>query len=167
MSIILGIDPGNEETGYCFYKFCEGKHEGSRILAKGKEINHKVLQYIQNNATRFRAIYVEDIAQYGTVVGKSVFDTVKFIGRIIQLCSMLNIPIRLAYRKTIVSHHTDNPKANDSIIRQFLIDTFGPQGTKKAPGPLFGFSGDMFSALAIAMYGCDMELKNDKESNPS
>lgn len=165
--IIMGVDPGNEYTAFCFYKYPGDKHHGSRILGKGKELNHNVLRFIEKNKNLIRCIYVEDIANYGMVSGKSVYDTCKYIGRIIQLASMLNIPIKLAYRKTIVTHHTDNPKANDKIIRQFLIDTIGEQGTKKNPGPLYGFAADMFSALAIAMYGSDMEMKHDKESNSS
>jgi hypothetical protein len=93
-----------------------------------------------------------------------MFDTAKFIGMVQERCNSLGIKWNMAFRKTIVTHHTDNPKANDAIIHQFMIDTFGPKGTQKNPGPLFGFAKDMFSALAIAMYGSDMETKKEKES---
>ncbi len=36
-------------------------------------------------------------------------------------------------------------------IRQALIDRFGPPGKKKAPGATYGLSGDMWSALAVAV----------------
>lgn len=162
--IILAIDPGNVETGFVFYRKKEGPHSSDRILAKGKITNNAILRYITNNAPKGIVVYIEDIAQYGQQVGKSIFDTVKFIGMLMERCNSLGVRYELVYRKTVVTHHTDNPKANDSIIRQFMIDTFGIQGTKKSPGPLYGFAADMFSALAIAMYGSDMENKRDKEN---
>jgi hypothetical protein len=42
-------------------------------------------------------------------------------------------------------------KAKDANIRQALIDKIGPQGTKKDPGPTYGISKDVWSALAIAV----------------
>lgn len=165
--ILLAIDPGNVETGFVFYKYGKeykySDHHANRILGKGKIPNTSLMSIISKNASNIKAVYIEDIAQYGTGVGKTVFDTVKFIGMLMERCSSLGIPVSLVYRKTIVTHHTDNPKANDSILRQFLIDTLGGQGTKKAPGPLYGFAGDMFSALAIALYGADMENQREME----
>ena len=45
---------------------------------------------------------------------------------------------------------------NDAVIRQRLIDLFGPGkdveiGTKKKPGPLYGLHGDEWAALAVAV----------------
>lgn len=39
----------------------------------------------------------------------------------------------------------------DKFIRMALIDRYGEPGTKKAPGPLFGISGHLWSALAVAV----------------
>lgn len=157
--IILAIDPGNIESAFCFYKVNKDK-VATNILAKGKVVNEKVLSLITSNTTKISRIYVEDIAQYGTGVGKTIFDTVKFIGRLLERADSLKIPIELVYRKTYISYILDNPKANDSIVRQYLMDTFGDKGTKKNPGPMFGFAADMFSALMIAVYGSEIELRN-------
>ena len=55
----------------------------------------------------------------------------------------------------VKSHLCHSAKANDSNIRQALIDRWGGDqvaiGRKKAPGPLYGFSGDMWAALAVAV----------------
>jgi len=45
-------------------------------------------------------------------------------------------------------------RAKDANIRQALIDRFGGSaaiGRKTAPGPLYGISRDVWSALAIAV----------------
>ena len=52
-------------------------------------------------------------------------------------------------------HLCDSPRANDSTIRQAIIDRFGGKdaaiGKKKVPGPLYGISGDVWAALAVAI----------------
>jgi hypothetical protein len=45
-------------------------------------------------------------------------------------------------------------KAKDANIRAALLDRFGgskAKGTKAKPGPLYGMTADMYSALAIAV----------------
>jgi hypothetical protein len=47
-------------------------------------------------------------------------------------------------------------KVNDAVIRQRLIDIFGPGkavaiGTKKVKGPLWGLRSDEWQALALAV----------------
>lgn len=52
--------------------------------------------------------------------------------------------------------------AKDANVRQALINRFGGKdaaiGRKAAPGPLYGISRDMRSALAIAVTGHDGAL---------
>ena len=45
------------------------------------------------------------------------------------------------------------PKA-DALVRRAMLDRFGgdgAKGTKKAPGPLYGFHADCWAALAVAV----------------
>jgi len=63
-------------------------------------------------------------------------------------------------RKTVAAHLCNTSRANDSNIRQALIDRFGPGrekaiGTKKNPGPLYGIKKDLWSALAVAVTYAD------------
>ncbi|MBV8782506.1 MAG: hypothetical protein JO353_14005, partial [Phycisphaerae bacterium] len=56
-------------------------------------------------------------------------------------------------------------RAKDGNIRQALIDRFGPTkeraiGKKKSPGPLYGMSGDCWSALAVAVTYADQRITN-------
>lgn len=164
--LILGIDPGTTDSAFCFYKGkIEGKHDAKHILAKDKIPNDRMRSILLANIKHSPIVYIEDIAFYGGATGKTTFDTLKFIGRLIEICAIYNIKCNLPLRKTIVSHLLDNPKANDKMVRQFLIDTYGVQGTQKNKGPLYGFANDMFSALLIATFGYEMEELNVKKSN--
>jgi hypothetical protein len=63
--------------------------------------------------------------------------------------------------KMYLCHKT--AKINDAIIRQVLIDRFGPGkdkaiGKKKTPGPLFGIVGDQWAALALAVTFADRQF---------
>ncbi len=83
----------------------------------------------------------------GMPAGASLFDTCVFIGEIRAAALR---PVTLIPRIQVKSHICHSGKATDSNIRQALIDLFGPQGKKSAPGPTFGISADVWSALAIA-----------------
>jgi hypothetical protein len=50
-------------------------------------------------------------------------------------------------------------RAKDANIRQALIDKLGAVGTKKAPGPLYGISGHLWAALAVADYAINNPSK--------
>lgn len=136
---VFAIDPGNIESAYC-------KMDGSSaILAFGKVPNAQLLDILRNDNSN--AIACEMICSYGMPAGASLFDTCVFIG---QILSHARVPVTLIPRIQVKSHICHSGKATDSNIRQALIDLFGPQGTKKAPGPTYGISADVWSALAIA-----------------
>jgi len=57
-------------------------------------------------------------------------------------------------------HLTQTRRAKDANIRQALIDRYGPGkalavGLKATPGPLYGLTGDCWSALAVAVTAAD------------
>ena len=146
---ILAIDPGSEQSAYVFYE-------------EGKVIDHRILTN-KLLLTKFCEFYnaemaIEMVASYGMPVGKSVFETCLWIGRFIQ--AWLPKPATKVYRKTdICMHLCHSARAKDSNIRQALIDRYPatgggkcPQiGIKSKPGPLFGVSKDVWSALAVAV----------------
>ena len=72
---ILAIDPGTESSGWVY--FWNGKVVGAGVMP-----NHDVLTMIRESAADHLAI--EMIASYGMPVGKEVFETCVWIGRMAQ-----------------------------------------------------------------------------------
>lgn len=140
---ILSIDPGNVDSAYCYLT-------GRKIGPFGKQPNSFVLDLIDRWGGPYNRIVCECITSYGMPAGASLFDTCTFIGRIIERADRIGVPVTLMPRIQVKSHICHSGKATDSNIRQALIDKYGPQGKKSAPGPTFGISADVWSALAIA-----------------
>lgn len=144
---ILALDPGNVETAWVLW-------DGQRILDKGKDANDVVMNVVDPNLADRLAI--EMIASYGMAVGRSVFETCVWIGRFMQIWNdtqfegVISSPIRIS-RIDVKNHICHSSRATDSNIREALLDRVGPQGNKKAPGPTFGVSKDIWSALAVGV----------------
>ena len=137
---IIGIDPGDTHTAIAVLE--DGKIERTQYLDNDSALNALALLYL-----RWEGYFVcEMIASYGMPVGKTIFETCVFIGQIKQVIPSLKFITRISV-KSAICH---SAKAKDGNIRQALIDTYGPAGTKKAPGPTYGISGDMWAALAVA-----------------
>lgn len=158
---VLAIDPGNMESAFVFYdagalvRF--GILENERMLAKVREFR-------SYNTDRDLELAVEMVASYGMAVGREVFDTCVWVGRFIEAWRYEPLrdkrPHTLVYRRDVKMHLCGNNAAKDSNIRQALIDRYGPGkdlaiGTKKAPGPLYGVSADVWAALAVAVTYAD------------
>lgn len=134
---VLAVDPGNVDSAYV-------RLSGSgRILAFGKVPNAEMLRIVALPADHRVS---EMICSYGCAVGRSVFDTCVFIGRMLQASPG---PVVLMPRLECKLAVCKSPRANDSTIRTALIDLYGPPGNKRAPGPTFGVSGDVWAALAV------------------
>ncbi len=146
---LLAIDPGNEKSAYVLLD--------ARGLPVDKGIlpNAELLEFFSEAQATQCA--VEMIASYGMAVGKTVFETVRWIGRFEQRWNDTHsVSAELVYRKECKMHLCNAMKAKDSNIRQALIDKFGPDkataiGLKKTPGPLYGFKKDEWAALAVAV----------------
>lgn len=141
---ILAIDPGTTESGFLVWD--NGVIEAEVVL------NAEMLsRIIQNDFGTAELCGIEMVASYGMAVGKEVFETVFWIGRFFER-SQRNMTTLRVFRKDVKIHLCGTVKAKDANIRQALIDKRGIVGTKKNPGPLFGISGHLWSALAIADY---------------
>ncbi len=170
--LILGIDPGNKETGYVL---ADG--ETLKPIRFGKVDNYTMLDEIEDILGKSIAkgyelhIAIENIRSYGMAVGKEVFDTCIWIGRYWQFVRdyqyyhhIEKIKMMFVYRseeKQVICH---SPKANDATIRQALIDRFAPgvpnygKGTKAEPGFFRGFRADIWSAMAILTTYHDLHM---------
>jgi hypothetical protein len=151
---VLGIDPGPTQSAYVLFN-------GTQPLDAGIIANEAMLAKMDEF---FGADHcaIEKVASFGMPVGEEVFETVHWGGRFTErweathahLCGV-GQAARIR-RIDIKTHLCKNSRANDTHIRQALIDRFGPGkpkaiGTKAAPGPLYDIHADEWAALAVAV----------------
>lgn len=139
----LAIDPGPKYSAYCLID------DNYLPIKFGKVLNEEVMEMI--TTTDFDHMAIEVLACFGMAVGKEVFETAYFIGKLLYFCEKREVKSTRVFRKDVKINICNSMKAKDSNIRQALIDRFGVVGTKKNPGYFYGFSKDMWSAYAI---GC-------------
>ncbi len=158
----LAIDPGTTKSAYVIYDTCLidmiDIRECRNVRELGIYSNEDMLSIVQTVSADCLAI--EMIASYGMAVGKTVFETCVWIGRIAQqFREVQKKPFHFIYRKDVKMHLCGTPRAKDSNIRQAILDLYPeagggktPQiGTKSQPGPLYGISKDVWAALGVAI----------------
>ena len=132
--ILLAIDPGSEQSAFVLYTTAD-----KEIHEKGILENSEILNLVAHEV--YDKLIIEMIACYGMPVGKTVFETCVWIGRLIEAAKR---PYHFIYRKDEKMFLCNSMKAKDSNIRQALIDLLGKEKTK-------GCSKDMWAALAVAV----------------
>jgi hypothetical protein len=157
--VILAIDPGPTESA--FVRYCPERRKPIRF---DKLPNLEILDelapiesFLGSPEQRRTTLVVEMIASYGMPVGREVFETCMWVGRFVQAWGGLH---DLMYRSTVKLHLCNSARAKDGNVRQALIDAFGGSkalGNKKTPGPLYGVSGDVWAALAVAVTYADIQ----------
>lgn len=130
---------------------------GKSVLETVIHYNEAVLEEIKRMSGE--TIICEMVACYGMAVGKEVFQTVLWVGRFMEAATERDCQFHLVYRQDIKLHHCKSTKAKDSNVSQSLRDQYGQVGTKKSPGPLYGVKSHLWSALAIATYWSDTQIK--------
>lgn len=145
--MIVAIDPGPVKSA----RVIMDKY--GHIIDADIIDNHSMIKCLSSYEENCN-LFIEMIASYGMAVGQETFETCVWIGRFIQAWSGSD-PIRYT-RNEIKNHICHSSRANDSNIRQALIDRYGPPGTKKNPGPTYGITADMWAALAVATTAYDL-----------
>lgn len=174
---ILGIDPGNKESAFCLVSpdfhpvsFAKLPNMSSPIENRDlffEEVKKQILSIPEETQI---SVVIEGIESYGMPVGREVFDTARYIGRLEALIEneFMICPATI-YRhdeKRTICH---SAKANDATIKQALIDRFAPgvrnhgKGTKKEPGWFYGMKADCWSAYAIAITYADMTGMSEED----
>jgi len=156
---LLAIDPGNTASGWVLIDVAT-----RRPLEHGKTPNDELLERIDWGLGEAGTTAVEMVASYGMAVGAEVFETCVWIGRFTEAIRRYRFDLqapRLVYRRDIKLHHCASARANDSNIRQALVDRFAPgqpnhgKGTKTQPGWFWGFHADIWQAYALGVYAAD------------
>ena len=152
---ILAIDPGDKQSAYCFID-----SEDLRPLRFGKEQNAVVLLILQ--LEKYDLVVIERLASYGMPVGRNVFETCEWGGRVTQAAQK---PVDYIYRQDEKLHLCHDSRAKDANIRRALIDRFAThdlkngKGTKKNPDWFYGFSADVWAAYAVGITYIETKLK--------
>lgn len=152
--LIVAIDPGNTRSALVAFDA-----DRWRVVEKVMADNETVLAALGQFAPS-DACVIEMVACYGMAVGKSVFDTCRWIGRFeARWKARSGHYPSLMFRRTVKLHLCNSVRAKDGNVRQSLLDQFPPLGggktpqvgTKGQPGPLFGISKDLWAALGVAV----------------
>jgi hypothetical protein len=151
--IIMGIDPGARESGIVLWDTVQSKPRAAKTLENWQVISS--LLHGDDFSGGDMLVAIEQIRGYGIVAGDDTFDTCEAVGRFEQAALVRGFKVIKIPRKDIKRHLCGNTTTNDKYVRQALIDRIGEQGTKKTTGPLFGISGHMWAALAVAITAVD------------
>jgi len=169
MSHILAIDPGNVQSGYVLVE-----HDGDeirRVLEVGKIDNIDVFRVLRKSISFDGVdVAIEMIAGMGMPVGQEVFDTCFWIGRFWEVATLARgvCNLKKIFRREEKLNLCGIMNAKDANIRQALVDRYAPRqpnygkGTKKNPGFFYGFSADMWAAMAVAVTYFDKYIKGVK-----
>lgn len=154
--IILGLDPGPTHSallgwnGECVVSY--------RFVPNSDLLDH--LKYNDLDQPWPKEVYkprphlvIEKIESFGMAVGAETFETVWWSGRFAEAYGIDHVG-RLG-RKAVKLHLCHSNRATDSSIRMAILDRFGGKeaaiGKKAAPGPLYGVSGHLWAAFAVAL----------------
>ena len=148
-NVIYGVDPGPTDTGWVLWN--------GKVVEVGITPNAEFLERLRNT-TEGVPFYIEMIQAYGMAVGKETFETCVWIGRYVEVWSILGFPWQFCYRTQIRTHHCFDARAGDANVNTALRDKYGGKGTKKQPGPFFGVKSHMWSAIAVATYTMETKL---------
>ena len=153
---ILCVDPGPEFSGALDFDgvnftIASAEYENNELLA--------LLQKIGPEGNGFvKKLIIEDIVGYGSAVGQTTFDTMFWVGRMVQAFGAEH-SVRVS-RRDVRMFFLNSASGSKSAMRHALYDLF-PQtgggtrpaiGTKKEPGPLFGITSHLHEALQLGMW---------------
>ena len=144
MTSVLAIDPGSTQSAWLHF-------DGAMPGAFGITANDVLVRALRSGGLP-DVVVIEKVESYGMAVGAEVFDTVFWAGRFAEAAE--RVQVVMLPRRAVKLALCGDSRAKDANIRQALIDRFGGPaavGRKAAPGPLYGISRDVWSALAIAV----------------
>ncbi len=142
---LFSIDPGPTQSAFAYLI------DGS-LTAFEKCTNEQMLTILAKN--EYDEVVIEMIASYGMATGQEVYETCVWVGRFWQ-AAKAKCAVHRLMRADVKLHLCKSMKANDSTIRQALIDRYGGKekaiGNKKNTGPLYGVTKDCWQALALGL----------------
>lgn len=148
MSLLYALDPGNKSTGWCMYRSWD-----KCIADKGDAPNEDILADLGKMGAEV-IVVIESMTSYSKRVGRDVFDTLVWIGRMQQRAIDAGLKVELVTRKHAKGHVVGTIISGDGAIKAALIKAYGGKkiaiGTEESPGPLFGATSHQLAAIAVA-----------------
>lgn len=155
--LILAIDPGPERSSAVVWDA-----EACRVVEGGdQEANEGIAVRLHNRPPDGCGVLViERPVLMGKNATAALLETARWAG--VFEGSWLGIVDRLTYHR-VRAHLTRSGSARESEVKQALISRFAPsgygpqgKGTKANPGPFYGVTGHMWSAVAVAVAWWDL-----------
>jgi len=153
---LLAIDPGFHQSACVQYNTATEQIE-NHVFLPNEEMRAFLESEAQTSDTGDCGLVVEMFEARGMPIGQESVETVFWAGRFLEIWAQHCFPVFKMPRRDIKIHLFGTTRGvNDAVIRQFLIDRYGPEkqvalGTKKNPGPLYGLNGHERDALALAI----------------
>jgi hypothetical protein len=172
--IVVAVDPGYRESAWLSF-------DGARVIRHAIEPNEYLLMRFWKDAWseegfgagayehKPTCVVFEQIESFGMAVGREVFETVFWTGRLYQAAGRVTTQTKRMPRREVKVHLCQSSRAQDSNIRTALIDRFGGSdaiGKTKSKGPLWGIKSHEWSALAIAVTWYDLHKNDPEEIRP-
>ena len=154
--MILAIDVGTTETGYCLMD-----KNTYKPLKFGKIDNNELLKIVKEE--EYNELVYEEFQSYGMPIGISTITSITWNGRYIQSALDREKKVGFVYRKDEKINLCGSMKAKDSNIRQALIDRFAQfdfkngKGNKSKRDFFYGFSKDVWAAYAVGVTYLDKQ----------
>jgi hypothetical protein len=150
--IHLGIDPGPVESAFVWWDAVAERVIRLESIPVFKLDSITIGPLLKG----VDCVSIEWIECFGMAVGQETFRTVAGIGWFASLLYDRTWSLRLVPRRAVKMHLCNSMRAKDANVRQALIDRFGPVGTKKQPGKLYGVATHYWAALGVAVYSADV-----------
>jgi len=156
MQKILAIDPGTTESCYVVW-------DGRKVWDHGKITNVRLLNYTRRPIFKdIMFIVLEEFRSYGMSIGQSTIDSIFWSG---QFAEAFKGEFHLLQRVEVKKHLCHTGAAKDTNVKQALVDRFAygvrnhGKGVKADPGFFYGFVGDTFAAMGVAVTWYDQNIK--------
>lgn len=151
MTTLIAIDPGTTQSGWVSVETGNGL---PKILAAGVDDNRVLLNYLRQRAKEDELV-IEMVKSYGASVGDTTFEMVVWIGRFEEVFDQSGRPVRRIPRATVRTKLCGTARAKPPETWQAVLDLYGGEekakGCKARPGPLYGITSHMRSALELAI----------------
>lgn len=143
--LILGIDPGTNQSGWVLYR------PDSAVVNSGIWPNEQVLSGLQTGVLKTAGVFaLEVIRARGEPTSNDAYDTLIWCGRFIQAWRIPENVMRID-RARVKIFVCGRANVKDANVNAGLREMVGQKGTKKNPGPTFGVSSHAWAALGVAV----------------